>query len=153
MSGEFPGQRPHAVRSWRNLNPGNVRPVRLPDRWVGEVGVDTAPQGPFSIFATEAHGWRAAGRVLITYQDRYTLRSVRSMLYRYAPPKENNTETYVASVCKALGVGPDDAVDVRQPRVMRQLLVAIAAVEGGRQCPAWPEPAMAEGMRMLGILP
>jgi hypothetical protein len=28
-------------------------------------------------------------------------------------------------------------IGAREPRVLRQLLVAIAAVEGGKECPAW----------------
>lgn len=138
-------------RSWRNCNPGNVRPVALPDKWVGQVAIDAAPGGPFSIFETPAYGFRAICKVLLKYQRDYSLRSVRAMLYRYAPPMENPTDAYVASVCKALMVGPDDAVDVMEPRVMRQLLVAIAAVEGGKACPRWADADMAAGMKMAGV--
>ena len=148
----LPGQRDAgAPRSWRNLNPGNVRPVPLPDKWLGQVGVDDQLGGPFCIFGTEAHGWRAVCRVLLRYQDGYKLRSVRAMLYRYAPPSENSTDAYVARVCQRLGVQPDDPVDVREPRVMRQMLVAIAAVEGGPRCPPWAEAQMVEGMRLAGL--
>ena len=148
----LPGQRDAgAPRSWRNRNPGNVRPVAKPDMWVGQVGIDDQLGGPFCIFGTEAHGWRAVARVLLRYQDGYKLRSVRAMLYRYAPPSENPTEAYVQRVCMALGVQADDAVDVREPRVMRQMLEAIAAVEGGPRCPKWDEAQMVEGMRLAGL--
>ena len=140
-------------RSWRNRNPGNVRPVALPDRWQGQVAVDTAPGGPFSVFGDDAAGWRAVCKVLLRYQGAYKLGSVRAMLYRYAPPAENLTDAYVASVCAKLGVAPDDAVDVRNWPVMRAMLAAIAGVEGGSTCPPWPESGVIEGMTRAGLRP
>lgn len=137
-------------RSWRNRNPGNVRPVPPPDKWLGQVGVDNAPGGPFSIFRDDAHGFRAVCRVLMRYQARGQT-SVRAMLYTYAPPSENKTESYIASVAEALGVKPSEPVDIQDPRVMRELLRAIARVEGGAQCPAWDEAAITEGMRLAGV--
>jgi hypothetical protein len=115
------------------------------------VASTTPPAARSRVFCNPAYGFRAVGKVLLGYQDRYKLRTVRAMLYRYAPPVENPTDAYVASVCKALAIQPDTVVDVREPRVMRQLLVAIAAVEGGKSCPPWLDADMAEGMRLAGL--
>ncbi|CAB4127128.1 virion protein [uncultured Caudovirales phage] len=153
MSEILPGQREGGPRSWRNLNPGNIRPIKPPDHWQGQSNIDTNPGGPFVIFAREEDGWRAVCKVLLRYQQGYNLRSVRDMLYRYAPPMENPTDAYVTRVCATLGVQPTDPVDVRRWPVMRQMLLAIAAVEGGPKCPAWPEAGMIKGMRAAGLEP
>lgn len=153
MSNLIPGQRDGGPRSWRNLNPGNIRPINPPDHWQGQANLDTNPGGPFVIFAREEDGWRAVCKVLLFYQERYKLLSVRGMLYRYAPPMENPTDAYVASVCAKLGVSPDVQVDIRKWPVMRAMIIAIAAVEGGAKCPAWPEAGMIKGMMAAGLTP
>jgi hypothetical protein len=153
MTDLIPGQRDGGPRSWRNLNPGNIRPIAPPDHWQGQANIDTAPGGPFVIFAREEDGWRALCKVLLHYQERYNLLSVRAMLYRYAPPAENVTDAYVTRVCAKLGVQPDAPVNVSQWPVMRQMLLAIAAVEGGATCPPWPESGMIRGMMAAGLTP
>lgn len=140
-------------RSWRNRNPGNVRPVALPDKWQGQVDLDRAPGGPFVIFGDDASGWRAICKVLLRYQQHYNLKSVRAMIDHYAPPSENATASYIARVCAALGVGADDPVDVSQWQVMRQMLLAISAVEGGAACPPWPPAEIDRGMQAAGLVP
>ena len=55
-----------------------------------------------------AYGWRAAFRPLChTYYGKYKLRTIRDIITRWAPPKENNTEAYIRRVTDRIGIGPD----------------------------------------------
>jgi hypothetical protein len=119
------------VRPWRNRSPGDLRPLPLPEKWFGQGGVDDAPGGPFAIFVTPADGWRALAMCLLTYQDVHHLRTVRQIIGRYAPSLENDTGGYISLVCKQIGVGPDDRIDVHQVETMTALVSAIALAEGG----------------------
>jgi hypothetical protein len=119
------------VRPWRNRSPGDLRPLPLPEKWFGQGGVDDGPGGPFAIFVTPADGWRALAMCLLTYQDVHHLRTVRQIIGRYAPSLENDTGGYISLVCKQIGVGPDDRIDVHQPATMTALVSAIALAEGG----------------------
>lgn len=127
--------RPENPRGIRNFNPGNIRHARGV-RWQGqaEVQTDTA----FVQFNGPRWGIRALARVLITYQDKRRagdgsqIDTVREIIERWAPPNENDTKAYVATVSRVLGVGPDDAVvDVYNFETMRDLVVAIIRHENG----------------------
>src|SRR3569832_207317 len=83
----------NATRGLRNNNPGNIR--KTATDWRGEVvGSDSA----FETFATPEAGIRALAVLLRNYQRKYGLRTVRAIITRYAPPSENNTESYVSAV-------------------------------------------------------
>jgi len=138
-------------RSWRNKNPGNLRTIPGTQEWNGCIAEDTAKGGPFAIFGSRVMGWRALCVCLLTYRNKYGLRSVRAILTRYAPDMENDTASYVDHVAKRLGVSPLDPIDVTDPYVMRELLLAIAAHEGGQACPAWPDAELVEGMKLAGL--
>ena len=55
------------------------------------------------------YGYRAAWKVLQTYYDRFYMQSkpftVRSIIERWAPPTENDTEAYIRQVLKLSGIG------------------------------------------------
>lgn len=96
-----------APRGIRNNNPGNIRHG---DSWQG-----LAPQQPDSAFCTfiaPEYGIRAMGKILLNYERRYGLNTVRGIISRWAPAVENNTEAYVQHVATTLGVAPDEPFDV-----------------------------------------
>src|SRR3569623_1819955 len=83
----------NATRGRRNNIPGIIR--KTATDWRGEVvGSDSA----FETFATPEAGIRALAVLLRNYQRKYGLRTVRAIITRYAPPSENNTESYVSAV-------------------------------------------------------
>lgn len=106
-------------RGYRNHNPGNID--RTAERWIG-MSKDQSADSRFAVFDSPEYGIRALMRLLITYQDRHNLRSVRGIINRWAPPVENNTGAYVNKVAGALGVGPDDEIDTHD----RDTTVALA---------------------------
>lgn len=116
-----------ATRGERNNNPGNIRLSATP--WQGKVGgSDTA----FETFADARSGIRALAVNLRTYQTRYGLRTVREIITRYAPASENNTAAYIRAVAAAVGVGPDDPLDLANDAQLVPLVAAIITHENGR---------------------
>lgn len=120
------------ARSWRNRNPLNLRPLRAPSVWEGQKGTDTAPGGPFAIFATAADGWAAAYRNLIAYQDSHGLRTIRAIVHRWAPSADSNDEdAYAALVSRLTGWPTTHVLDLHQDTTLLKLGDAMAVMEGG----------------------
>ena len=79
------------ARGIRNRNPGNIRWVDgITSTYLGCVGSDAAPGAQkdtgFCIFDTDAHGIQALAHLLLIYQDRHGLNTVRGVINRWAPP-------------------------------------------------------------------
>ena len=117
-------------RGIRNNNPLNIR--RSGDKWQGlkVLQEDKA----FFQFSEMKWGWRAAFRLLChTYYNKYRLRTIRDIITRWAPPKENNTEAYIRSVTDRIGIGPDKELGDPQthPTQWMMIGIAMAIVENG----------------------
>jgi hypothetical protein len=95
-------------RGIRNNNPANLENNGIP--WQGLAPVQSDSR--FYQFQTPEYGIRAAARVLKTYQNKYGINTVRGVIERWAPPHENNTDSYVNHVASVLGVGPDDSINI-----------------------------------------
>lgn len=114
-------------RGLRNNNPGNIRRSRV--RYQGEVRPSRDPE--FKEFETMAYGDRAMFRLLDTYSSRYGLRTIRSMLNRYAPPEENLTDSYIRFVANYSGIMPDEEVETRSKCDMIHIVAAMSKIENG----------------------
>ena len=120
-------------RGLRNNNPLNIR--KSDQLWLGQTGND----GAFCIFLTMAYGYRAAFRILKTYNTKYHVYSVRGIIGKWAPPSDgNNTRGYIKRVCRMSGLRETDiivadSIDVEQQERVKQLVLAMACVENG--CP------------------
>ena len=90
-------------RGIRNNNPLNIRRGRT--RWKGMSPRQTDPA--FCQFSEMRYGLRAAFVVLHSYVARHHLRTLRAVIYRWAPPPENNSATYLGYVCLRTGWLPD----------------------------------------------
>jgi len=135
-------------RGVRNHNPGNIE---WGDPWQGLVPEADRTDERFCQFVSAPYGIRALARVLITYQDRHKLASVREMIGRWAPPNENDTGAYVDSVAGRLGVHADNAVNVHEYAVMRPLVEAIIRHENGIQ--PYTDAQLDKGLALAGIEP
>ena len=93
------------TRGLRNNNPLNIR--HSADQWQGARAQQTDPS--FVQFESMAYGYRAAWKVLESYWNYFSTRglhfNVRSIIARWAPPKENDTESYIRSVLLITGLG------------------------------------------------
>ena len=134
-------------RGIRNHNPGNLR--RSADPWQGLATTQTDAE--FFQFASAKWGIRALARTLIAYQDRVGLRNIKQMIGRWAPPVENDTGAYVRVVAAAVGVGPEERIDVHDYAVLRPLVLAIIKHENGQQ--PYTEAEIDAGMVLAGIEP
>ncbi|MBV1823387.1 structural protein [Komagataeibacter oboediens] len=137
-------------RGIRNNNPGNLDYVGQPGAHL-ETGV---PYPRFADFPTMADGIRALRDQLLRYAER-GLTTVASIISVYAPPTENVTSAYIASLCRHMGVQADTVLDLRDPATMRGLIEGITTMENGpghispaqidqalQAAPAQPPPAI-----------
>jgi hypothetical protein len=136
-------------RGVRNGNPGNIDRCGVP--WQGEDRTDAARtrEQRFCVFLQPQFGFRAMARVLLTYRDKHGLNTVRQLIHRWAPPVENDTGAYVRAVAKAIGVDPDQHLELGTQRVMLPLLRAIAHHEQGGD--HWGDDVIVSGINLAGI--
>lgn len=144
----------NASRGIRNNNPGNID--RSPaNKWQGRMAreqmtIEQRSERRFEVFASPAWGVRALCVVLISYQDKHGLKDVRGFINRWAPPVENNTDAYVRQVALALGVKPDDYINIHEYRRMRPVVVAIITHENAGN--PYSADVIEEGLRLAGIV-
>lgn len=112
-------------RGIRNNNPGNLEKNGIDWQGLSLVQDDSR----FYQFATPVWGIRALARVLKTYESKYGLNTITDIINRWAPPHENNTESYINHVAQLLGVGPHEPFEVADKLVL--LTEAIILHENG----------------------
>jgi hypothetical protein len=116
------------TRGIRNNNPGNIR--HGSSQWQG-MSSDQTGDSAFVQFDAPEYGIRALTKLLRNYQDRYGLDTIRQIINKYAPPSENDTGAYVASVAGRVGVDPDARINVNN--IIVPLVTAIIKHENGIQ--------------------
>ena len=139
-------------RGERNNNPLNIR--HSTDRWQG--ASEEQKDKEFVQFKTMAYGYRAAWRILQTYYERFTARNwsftVRNIISRWAPPKENDTEAYIRTVLQLTGIGgkenllPPSNVDSYDR--LAKLISVMTCVECGIPLQWVDNEAIFQGYRM-----
>ncbi|MBT0716870.1 structural protein [Rosenbergiella epipactidis] len=118
------------ARGIRNNNPGNIR---WGDDWQGLVPKSERIDKSFCQFTASEYGIRAMIIILRNYEKKHGLNTVRKIINRWAPPVENDTDAYINSVAKQVGVDADKVIDVTDSRVMIPLLEAVITHENGNQ--------------------
>lgn len=117
-------------RGIRNNNPRNIR---WGDNWQG-LKQDGKQQDPsFCVFTNAVYGIRALAKILINYKKLYGLKTIRSIISRYAPPNENQTQVYIQSVSKQIGRYPDEPIDIEERGILTVFIKAIVRIENGIQ--------------------
>ncbi len=121
-------------RGIRNNNPLNIR--LSSDRWQGQIspsltaeGLGVRPVGDreFCQFVSMSYGWRAAFVILCkTYYGKYKLKTIRALITRWAPPKENNTEAYIRRVTDRIGIAADRELGSPQEHPAQWMMIAMA---------------------------
>ena len=123
------------MRGIRNNNPLNIR--HSSDRWEGARKEQTDKS--FVQFETMAYGYRAAWKTLESYWKHFHSTgqcfNVTTIISRWTPPTENDTQAYIRTVLKLSGLGgkenllqPSRKVDTEQ---LVKLLAAMTTVECG----------------------
>lgn len=135
-----------ATRGYRNRNPGNIE-HRPSNKWLG---LDDPPSdGRFCRFKEHCYGIRALVVLLMTYFDRHGCNTVRKIIERWAPKHENPTRNYATFVARAVGVGPDDVINVHEPAVMHGLVSGIIRFELGGM--PYSETELWDGIELAGF--
>lgn len=134
------------ARGLRNFNPGNLR--RSADPWQGLAEQQTDDE--FFRFVSMEFGIRAMARILIAYQDRHGIRTIKRIVNRYAPPTENNTSGYINYVADRTGFRPDEELDLHTYAHLRPVIEAMVEKECGRNHGIKPAQ-FDEGLRLAGV--
>lgn len=114
-------------RGLRNNNPGNIRING--DLFRGEIRPSTDKF--FKQFETPAYGYRAIFKILRNYHTKYALGTIRKMITRWAPEKENNTAAYIDAVSGYAGIKPDDPININDREQMIRIVAGMSKVENG----------------------
>lgn len=110
----------------RSNNPGNIRAISGV-KWQGQTG---ANEKGFVIFDTAENGIRALSKVLKNYYTKHGLTDVKGIINRWAPPVENDTNSYVNSVAAKLKVSPTSKL-ILNVATFKSLASAIILHENG----------------------
>ena len=114
-------------RGIRNNNPLNIR---IGNVWLGEVAEPTDPH--FEQFISMAYGVRAGFVLIRRYIKHYHRNTVRSIIQAWAPPSENNTETYIAKVSSLMGIADDTPIVYEDSPLVCRLVAAMIMWECGQ---------------------
>ena len=97
-------------RGLRNNNPLNIR--HSASRWQGARVEQT--DKAFVQFTSMKMGYRAAWRILETYFKHFEAQhkpfTPRNIIYRWAPPNENDSEAYLRRVCQLTNLAGNEAL-------------------------------------------
>ena len=125
-------------RGIRNNNPGNIDFNKRQfdrDKWVGELGVENHTSPRFTTFSKPVYGIRALCKTLLTYHryrkaaDGSAIDTVQEVIDRWAPPIENNTNSYAAHVRDLLDVETGEEIDIEAPDTLMVLAKSIISHE------------------------
>ena len=110
-----------------NNNPLNIRVGK--SKWLGQVLPQRGSgEGAFCHFESMEYGIRAAFCLLRTYATKYRLNCVKDIITRWAPPSENDTQSYIRHVCLLTGFGGNQRLTEKDwPRLVK----AMAKMESG----------------------
>lgn len=114
-------------RGYRNNNPGNIRING--DKFQSEV--IPSQDKEFKQFESMAYGYRAIFKILRNYQINYKLNTIRQMISRWAPKKENDTANYISVVSEISGIPADDPIRTDNREMMIRIVAAMSRVENG----------------------
>lgn len=115
-------------RGIRNNNPLNIRKG---DNWMGLVAVST--DKAFCQFISMRWGLRAAVMIIKKYMTKYECDTIRKIINRWAPPSENNTVSYVDTVCRRTCLKPNEKLKFTDKASLCSIILAMSYVENGGQ--------------------
>lgn len=116
------------ARGIRNNNPLNIRHNRN-NRWQGVYEKQTDPE--FVRFASMQFGIRA-GFVIIRNYIKAGHKDVSSIISRWAPSNENDTDAYIRHVCEMADLSPFQELRFEDKPTMLRLVDAMIRVECGK---------------------
>ena len=114
-------------RGLRNCNPLNIR--HSASKWQGMRKEQT--DKAFVQFRHIAWGFRAAFCLLRTYLLKYHLDTPKKIITRWAPPNENDTQSYLQLACTHSRLSEDYRFTSEVDPKLKDLVEAMARIECG----------------------
>lgn len=122
------GVKMYKQRGLRNNNPGNLVITNI--KWNGKIPVEKNTDGKFEQFVDAFSGIRAMFSDLRGDIEKDKLNTIRKLITSYAPPHENLTEKYIASVSSQINLAENKLIT---PSHYLPLMKAIIKHENGIQ--------------------
>lgn len=121
-------------------NPGNIEKGQ---NFIGEV---PSPHKRFAAFVDPEHGIRAMVRIFRSYERR-GINTIEGIISTWAPPSENDTESYIRFVSKRAGIPRDMPIDIRNDvDSVSAIVEAMTMLENGAQ--PYDMATIVRGVRM-----
>lgn len=117
----------------RLKNPGNLRPLPRGQKWKGQKAIHQTKSGPYLEFETDDYGIRASALNLKNQQRLHNLRTIESIIAKWAPAEDNNDPaSYAAFVSRKTGFPVNKVLDLEDDKTAARLLKAIFWFENGK---------------------
>jgi hypothetical protein len=143
---------PCAIKKYDDWQ-GEVSPKDMPD-WMRK---SASRRSDLLKFERPEFGMRAALHLLLMYQQKHSLNTVRKMINRWAPYSGNEadntkeqTSAYVSHVANRMRVDPDETIAVRDYHVAKAMLTAMIEFENGWLMP-YTDEQLNTAIIMAGI--
>ncbi len=114
-------------RGIRNNNPGNIR--LSVSTFKGEVSPSSDTS--FKQFESMAWGYRAMFLIIHNYDQLYGINTLNKIIRRWAPDVENDTNAYIKTVAKRLGVTSCSCINSLSRETMVAMVGAMSRIENG----------------------
>ena len=101
----------------RQNNPGNLT-------FAGQPGASPGQGNRFASFPDMPTGVAANADQLARYQTEHGVNTVRGAVTRWVGDPKADLTSYTGDISKALGVGPDDKIDLTDPNVQAKFILA-----------------------------
>lgn len=113
--------------AWRNNNPGNIEDGDFARNQPGYI----EGGGRFAAFDSFESGQRARQNLLFNGKN-YKDKTLAQAIYRYAPPEENDTESYIQRLVDGTGVSRDTLMRDLTPEQQALFLKTQLGIEGNK---------------------
>lgn len=101
----------------RQNNPGNLT-------FAGQPGASPGQGNRFASFPDMPTGVAANADQLARYQTEHGVNTVRGAVTRWVGDPKADLTSYIGDISKAIGVGPDDKIDLTDPNVQAKFILA-----------------------------
>ncbi len=118
------------TRGIRNNNPGNL--IKTNNNWKGKVDLSQNTDSRFEQFISVEYGIRAMMKNLISWYKR-GYNTIDSIINKWAPAFENNTERYIAFVSNKTGIPAKQVISKLDKNILITLSMAITEMENGKE--------------------
>ncbi len=120
----------------RNFNPFNMEGFKDEEgewKWTDWQGLaEEQTDMPYLQFVDIEHGLRAGYKNLHNQWRMHHLNTVATIIEKYAPPVENNTQAYINAVCVSMRVHPSAVLNMDDNNILFWFGKAIIEHEEGR---------------------